>query len=193
MSKIGLSNVLIFAAGAVVGSAVTYKLLRDKFEKIANEEIESVKEMYREMNQEEDEEPDPEIEQKKADLDELHKYRKVLEESRYLAENENAEEEEDDVDKPYPLDDPDEFGELDGYNTEILYYYADGVLTDDFDNIIEDVNGVVGEDSLKLFKTISEDTIYVRNDRLKTDYEILRDHSTYAEASGRTYPHHVEE
>ena len=39
-------NVLIFAAGAAIGSAVTWKLIKTKYEQIANEEIESVKEFF---------------------------------------------------------------------------------------------------------------------------------------------------
>ena len=37
---------VIFAAGAIIGSAVTWKYAKDKYEKIADEEIASVKEMY---------------------------------------------------------------------------------------------------------------------------------------------------
>ena len=39
-------NVLIFAAGAFIGSAVTWKLVKTKYEKIAQEEIDSVKDFY---------------------------------------------------------------------------------------------------------------------------------------------------
>ena len=46
MSKSILSKVFIFAVGAAIGSAVTWKLVKTKYEKIANEEIESVKEIY---------------------------------------------------------------------------------------------------------------------------------------------------
>ena len=42
----GLKNTIIFAVGALVGSAVTWKLLKTKYEQIANEEIASVKETY---------------------------------------------------------------------------------------------------------------------------------------------------
>ena len=41
-----LSKAFIFAVGAAIGSAVTWKLVKTKYEKIADEEIESVKEVY---------------------------------------------------------------------------------------------------------------------------------------------------
>ena len=37
-------NVLMFAAGAVIGSAVTWKIVKDRYERVIEEEIESVKE-----------------------------------------------------------------------------------------------------------------------------------------------------
>lgn len=41
-----LSNVVIFAIGAAIGSLATWKFVKTKYEKIANEEIESVKEIF---------------------------------------------------------------------------------------------------------------------------------------------------
>ena len=45
MSK--LTNILIFTTGVSIGSVVTWKLLKTKYEQIAREEIDSVKEIYR--------------------------------------------------------------------------------------------------------------------------------------------------
>ena len=42
-----LNKVFIFAAGAIIGSVVTWKIVKTKYEQIANEEIESVKERFR--------------------------------------------------------------------------------------------------------------------------------------------------
>ena len=43
-----LNKLFIFAAGACIGSAVTYKIIKTKYEQISNDEIESIREMYRE-------------------------------------------------------------------------------------------------------------------------------------------------
>ena len=39
-------NLIIFTVGAAFGSAVTWKILKDKYEKIVQEEIKSVKEVF---------------------------------------------------------------------------------------------------------------------------------------------------
>ena len=49
---------------------------------------------------------------------------------------------------------------------------------------IEDVDDVVGEDSLNHFGEFEEDSVYVRNDERKCDYEILLDHRRYADVVG---------
>ena len=57
-----LNSVLIFTAGAVIGSLITWKLVKTKYENIANEEIASVKETFSKYNkcenESEDEEPE---------------------------------------------------------------------------------------------------------------------------------------
>ena len=71
--------------------------------------------------------------------------------------------------------------ENEDYETVSLTYYADGVLTDEFGNVIEDVEGMVGKESLTHFGEYEEDSVFVRNDSLKTDYEILRDTYNYSD------------
>ena len=44
--KTALSNFIIFATGAVIGSVVTWKIIKTKYEQIAQEEIDSVKEVF---------------------------------------------------------------------------------------------------------------------------------------------------
>ena len=70
--------------------------------------------------------------------------------------------------------------------------YADGVLTDDWDHPIEDVEGLVGVESLTHFGEYEEDSVYVRNDRYKTDYEILKDLRNFSEIPNHDYTVHDE-
>ena len=179
-----LNKVFIFAAGAVIGSAVTWKIIKTKYEQIANEEIESVKERFRNReNAAEDGASDEEenVDNSLKDRD-LSSYESIINENSYRnystpkgSENEVKEEEE--VDGPYVIP-PEEYDEND-YETESLTYYADGVLTDIYDNIIEDVEGTVGKDSLTHFGEFEDDSVFVRNDERKTDYEILLDSDKY--------------
>ena len=46
---------------------------------------------------------------------------------------------------------------------------------------IKDVDSVVGAESLTHFGEYEDDSVFVRNDRLKCDYEILMDTRTYSE------------
>ena len=82
--------------------------------------------------------------------------------------------------KPYVIT-PDEFGEIDDYETITLIYYSDEVLTDDDDELVEDVENVVGVDSLSHFGEYEADSVYVRNDILKADYELLLDQRNYSD------------
>lgn len=92
--------------------------------------------------------------------------------------------------KPYVIS-PDEFGEFEDYDTISLTYYADQVLVDDGGDKIEDVDDVVGMESLTRFGEYEDDSVFVRNDRLRCDYEILMDERTYSEAQ-KERPHQRE-
>ena len=56
-----------------------------------------------------------------------------------------------------------------------LLYYKDHVLTDEDNNIIEDIDDVIGFDSLTRFGEFEDDTVYVRNDKYRVDYEVIND------------------
>jgi hypothetical protein len=56
-----------------------------------------------------------------------------------------------------------------------LTYYSDGVLTNDWDEVIENIEGTVGEANLKEFEKSDNDDMYVRNDEVELDYEINKD------------------
>lgn len=73
---------------------------------------------------------------------------------------------------------PDEYGDQ-NYDEQSLIYFADGVLTDDYHNIIEDVDDMVGVDSLTKFGEYEADTVFVRNDEDECDYEICRDERNF--------------
>ena len=118
---------------------------------------------------------------------ELSEYAAKLQESGYTnyssissgKPDEPEQQDKEELDKPYVIS-PDDFGEFDYYNQISLTYYADGVLTEG-DDIIEDVDDIVGEDSLTHFGEYEDDAVHVRNDRLKCDYEILWDNRNYSD------------
>lgn len=197
-----LKGVLIFVLGAAAGSLATWKLIEKKYKDIAQEEIDSVKDTFSKMKKNEypdkledypdfeefddsddvEEEPEPKPEQKidRNNKPDIVEYAKILSETGYTnyAERQDKKEKKGvepvEDERPYVIS-PDEFGEKDGYENVTLTYYADGVLTDYFDNVISNIDEVVGFDSLDHFGEYEDDVVFVRNEKMETDYEILRD------------------
>lgn len=171
-----LTNLLIFAVGTVVGSAVTYTLLKTKFEQMAQDEIEEVRNLYLKKTEELNE-----SNKETSSKSKVSEYEKALNDLKYMNDIEDEKEEESmKEDKPYVIS-PNEFGELDGYETNSLTYFADGVLTDDTNTVIDNVDEVVGTDSLTRFGEYEDDSVFVRNDRHECDYEILLDNRRFSD------------
>lgn len=191
MNKEVITKVLIFAAGAGIGAAVTWKLLKTKYEQIAAEEIESVKESFanrkpekNEMDTEATEGEDDANDDSLRQLDEeqIAKVKEIAKKAGYIPADITEEKEEDeDMDKPYVIA-PEEYGELD-YALVSLTYYNDGTVTNDDDKIVGNVDELVGKESLNHFGEYEEDSVFVRNDALKIDFEILKDYRDYSELS----------
>ena len=174
-----LSKVFICAAGAAIGSAVTWKLVKAKYEKIAQEEIESVRAVYFSeqggLNPNSDEEADSDEDED----DDLAEYKNLVEESDYTNDYNEEKEVDEEMIEPYVIV-PEEFDE-NGYETVTLFCFADGVVTTTDDEVIENVDELIGEDSLTHFGEYEEDSVYVRNDNIRTDFEILRDNRKFSE------------
>ena len=184
---------LTFALGAAAGSAVTWYFVTKKhiheFEEWA-EEFQN--DLYRGLSADAEEESEYYEEEESEETpirvaaERPHSNPRPIQEYYNPNKIEPVSEEGDEsMDEPYVIT-PEQFSELDyeGYATETLTLYADGVLTDYLDNVIENVDDVVGEDSLNHFGEYEEDTVFVRNDHLMTGYEIQRDNRTYAEVVG---------
>lgn len=187
MKKDILSKVMMFAAGAGIGSAVTYKVLKTKYEKLIQEEIDSVKEAFgRDISGGSIENEEEETEEDHIDEDiETAKY--VISQNGYATESTEKEEKSEEGkevedSKPYVIS-PAEFGECD-YGVISLEYYTDGVVVDSYGDIIENTDELLGDDFAAHFGDYEEDpdTVYVRNDGLEVDYEILKNYGPYSES-----------
>ena len=160
---------LAFIIGAATGSVVTWYLLKDKYEALAQEEIDSVKEVFLRREQELKDQS----------------VKKTVAEGIKDAEEKPVSEA-----GPYVIP-PEQFGDDEEYEQISLTYYADGVLADENDEVIEDVEDAVGIDSLNHFGEYEDDSVFVRNDARKCDYEILLDQRTYSEVV-EDMPHQME-
>ena len=177
-----------FIFGAATGSIVAWKYAEDKYRKIADEEITSVKELFS-------------VRKDSDDTSELSKEDEKPEQENHISHNSYENEistlnynaistktdsdtvKKDDIqeDLPYVIT-PEEFDMNIDYNCIELKFYKDHILTDDFDDPIEDIEHSVGYEALKCFDNSDTDTVYVRNDKREVDYEIIRDPRTYHEA-----------
>ena len=185
----------IFAAGTLVGAAVAAKAVREKYQQEAEEEIAEMREYYRELKKEAtkvDTAEDDTKEESKEDfrpIEELAEAEGIIKDKGYVNYtnyndtdyNENNKEEQVDEDEIYIID-PEEFGGENGeYDTATLTYFKDGVLADEVDEIVT-YNIIGGEENLQPFKDYPDCTaVYVRDDNIMVDYEILRDPYQYDE------------
>ena len=184
-----MKGLLIFAAGLAVGAVAGAVIVKNKVLADAKAEIEEVREYYRESRGQKDEhvEEVKEVEKKEYELKDIQ----IKDEPKTEKEHTNYSQitkmymsndkyNQSMYDDPFVID-PSEFGENPEYDTETLTYFADGVLVDDVDDVIEEPDIVVGLENLKVFEEFGATSVYVRNDIYKTDYEIIRDDWNYSD------------
>lgn len=199
-------NVFLVVAGAAIGSAVTWKVVTTKYERIVQEEIDSVKEEFKRLYEDQEvveeydeceDQNETEYEEPVEDVfeptnDEVFEYHNIS--SMYRSSEDETVEKggEDEVDEapyingPYVIS-PDDFRcSPPGYNAQALDYFADGVLADSWGNEV-DIEETIGEDSLDRFGDYVDDIVYVRNERKEIDYEVTCDSRRYEDVYGSEY------
>ena len=184
-----------FTLGAVVGVAASWKVMETKYRKIADEEIESVKEMLSKKtdNESENVEDDlavPEVDDEQDDTEEsetkeVAAYNTIIKTQQYhnnysVINKEGEASGEDKIDRPYIIDQS-EVGELDYEIIELTYYEGDNTLADELDELVDDVEDTVGWDNLDKFGDY--DSICIRNDARRVDFEILLDVRKFSEVT----------
>ena len=195
-----MKNLLCFVAGAAIGSVVTWKLIEKKYKDLADEEIESVIETFKNRK------PRITKDNVKETVEKvINKYKEpkeifedIVTAERYSIENEEEIDEDDesnytvDIDNdievvtPYVIT-PEQFGEYNEYGTKTLTYYADNVLTDEIDNPItsEEMVTMIGPDALEHFGEYEDDSVYIRDEINEMDYEILKSEKKFSEITER--------
>jgi len=172
-----INKILIFAAGVAIGSAVTWKLVKDKYKKLADEEIASVKEVWSKKHPTVDDIAETDVKESiKTDATPQSKKNPDFKDYRAMQEiiDKNGYKEEDYMYK-YVIS-PEEFGESE-LPSESLTYWADGVVTDEANCVMDedDIEETIGSDALNHFGEYEDDSVFVRNEILDKEYEILMD------------------
>lgn len=182
---------LSFIGGAVTGALICFAVLNEKhnedidkvskdLEEFYNDELDQLKE-HIELIEEDDEELDN---SKKTYVDYVKKYSpgEIVKErditKDYPIENENYHN-----DIPYVITQEDFDEDFDHHDKiTITFYGDDGVLADDRDEMITDIDNVIGIASLDEFDRDPYPTvIHVRNERLGADYEVCLLNASYQE------------
>lgn len=187
----GIKNALLLTAGIVIGGTASYfvtkKALEMKFEEDLDAEVQEVKHYYK-LLRKEGEFASPETVTPEVNYQELiesYQNSEPLVEEPLITYEEVVEEVEDrDPEVPYVISmeeymqDREEFDK----NT-VTYFEEDEVLCDDRETVIPDVEATVGHDSLTKFGTSSSNhnVVYVRNERLEADFEIILDKGAFSE------------
>lgn len=73
----------------------------------------------------------------------------------------------------------DEYGELENYETIELVQYADGLIADKRDNLLDDIEDTLGIDNVE--DCGDRDIYWIRDDNRRIDYEIMRLDERYIE------------
>lgn len=182
---------LSFALGIGVGIYATADYFRAKYKARSDEEIKAVREVYYEKQKEEKtaekpkEKPKQRLEEMEAmsslkekltpqsiDIDKLTKQQSTYSTLAKEYDTAHPAEKEEPSYAPYVIS-PDDFGGTFEYDCKSLTYYLDGVLVDEDNNVVKDVEELIGDEALDHIGEYEIDVVHVRNDNLRCDYEIL--------------------
>ena len=195
-----MKNLLCFVTGAAIGSIVTWKLIEKKYKDLADEEIESVIETFKNrkprITKDEVKETVEKVINKCKEPKET--VEGIVTAEGYSIENEEEIDEDDESDYTVDVDPgvevivpyvitPEQFGEYSEYGTKTLTYYADNVLTDEIDNPItsDEMETMIGPDALDHFGEYEDDSVYIRDEMNEMDYEILKSEKMFSEIQER--------
>lgn len=179
-----LSSVIIFCGGIFIGGFLTWDLFKTKYEKIADEEIASVKETFEHRESRPDKNYKVEEELKGNDA-----YVNIIDSSGYrnysnttIETNKKGGTADMELKQPYVIT-PEQYEDNVDYTKVSLTWYSDEVLEDDWGNVL-DPDDVIGSDALKTFGQYEKDSVFVRDDDEQIDYEVLLDTRSYKETYG---------
>ena len=190
MNKELLIKGMIFLAGGAIGSVITWKLVKTKYEQIIadkTEENEFLRDRYSNKKDIILKDVVETAVKEGMDVDiSVQEIRDKVQELGYINEQvmkdkEREKEDEEDMEGPCVIA-PQESWEQEYPTITLTYYEGDGVLADDRNRIIDNIDELVGEDFADHFGEYEDDSVYIRNDAFKAYYEILRDYGKYSES-----------
>lgn len=168
-----MKNVFIFLSGVTVGGIAAWKLTEKYYRDIADEEVKSVVETFKKRENENKNNTTGDPDGEHFHINDIEEANRILTDEYKNTEEEKTVKKTSKKTAKTEIISPEEYGELDGYSTKSFTYYNNDVLVDDFDTPIGNPEIIIG-DALNHFGEYEDDSVYVRNTKFKTDYEILK-------------------
>lgn len=165
-----IKYLLVFCLGAVTGSVFAARFLDERYSKIADEEIESVKQVAKKTI---DELKDQISESKKIPAEKIDKtmYHDIA--------HEYSPEELPQID----ILTDEEYSTGENEKITVWFYGQDGALLDDSEQPIENISDCIGKDIIETpekYFSDSKNTIYIRNHSMGIDFEVIYLNKSYS-------------
>ena len=190
-----LSSVIIFCGGVFIGGFLTWDFFKTKYERIADEEIASVKETFEHREPRPDKNykveealkgndayinVSPGVAERMIQIIDSNGYRNYSNAQIEIEKKGGAADME--LKHPYVIT-PEQYEDNVDYTKVSLTWYSDKILEDDWGNVL-DPDDVIGSDALTTFGQYEKDSVFVRDDDEQIDYEVLLDTRSYKETYG---------
>lgn len=168
-----IKEIIIFSAGGLVGGLAGYFICKKKYGIIEAEEVKV------------DEKPETKKEVHKAQ----DKYEEELYSASYVKKDKKTGDEEwDDAEKvsptepdmvPYQIS-PEAFADehADYAKLTMVYYEDNEVLVNEEEECV-DIDSTIGYDAINHFGDFEKDAVFIRNEALGNDYEVLLEHAAF--------------
>ena len=191
-------TIIAFILGAAAGVASSMFYFKTKYEQKADAEIQEIRDLYAKKSETEEKKEDtPVTSHQVTKADDLHATARHISEYTKYTPKEDAQNETpkdgihvEKVDfapmknpnppKPYLID-PSDYGQDDNFDPLCWEWYTDGILANENDEIVDDIQEWIG-DGLKVFAETEDNLFWVRNEKYGVDIEVARSGITYEKA-----------
>jgi hypothetical protein len=200
-----MKSILMFIGGIVVGAGASWVYHKNKYEQMVQDEVESLREHMKngkstntEPTEFEAKDENEEIKQAKEYYDNnlaeeeydesMARVHNLVRENHYTSSNDKEENMANKYKKPFVVT-PDDFASVPGFDTDTFYYHQDDIISNGDNEMLgeHEVEQILGLSVLQIkeqFGVYEEDSVYIRNMRMKCDYEILREEENFTRRNG---------
>lgn len=182
-----MNNAIMFALGVGCGAIASWLVAKNRYEKIANKEMQERLERQTPAQTEDtshDDAVNQNVQNNEAATEptELKNFTGIADYYNYNAAFKQSPSDDEKKTQPYKISINQYEDEYRYYKETLNYYAVDGILANDADEEML-VSDTIGDaEYLKQFD--EEDTLYIRDDRNAIDYEITRINMSYEDAVG---------